>query len=75
MIDISSVLNGSKQCSACVLRGLPVTGSEERDQAEIKRTDGGEEAPQHKGTGDNRVEPGPDRHRQTGPDVEGSGVK
>lgn len=59
MIAISCVLNGCEQCPARLLCGLPVTGTKERGQAKDKWAERGKEAPQQKGTGDNRTESGP----------------
>lgn len=63
VIDIDSNLNGSQQCPARLLCGLPVTGAEDRDQAQIKRASGGEKAAQSEGTGDHRAQSRPDRPR------------
>lgn len=77
VIDIYSNVNGSQQCPARLLCGLPVPGAEDRDrdQAQIKRASGGEKAAQSEGTGDHRAQSRPDRARETGPNVERCGVK
>lgn len=75
VIHIDSHLNGSKQCPPRLLCGLSVPGAKDRDQAGVKPASGGEKAAQSEATGDQGAKSRPERPRETGANVERSGVE